>query len=100
MQRFDAVNPGQLNVHQNERRVSLVSEAHALFTRLGLDGLIPLALDRDPRDFNVFGFFSNKENELSPQAPRVSKTGTPTPPPPASPPRPPRREAPQTSGTR
>jgi hypothetical protein len=29
-----------LDVHQDERRVSLVREAHAFFAGLGLDGLV------------------------------------------------------------
>ena len=37
-ERFDPVNPGQPNVHQDQVRASLLGEADAGFSRLGLDG--------------------------------------------------------------
>jgi hypothetical protein len=40
LQGFDTADAGQLDVHQDERRLALVREAHALFAGLGLDGLI------------------------------------------------------------
>src|SRR5262249_39337875 len=40
LQGFDAADAGQLDVHQDERRMSLVREMHALFPGLGLDGLV------------------------------------------------------------
>jgi len=64
MQRFDAVNPGQLNVHQNERRMSLLGEAHALFTGLRLDGLAALNLQSIPHELQVLGIVLDDEDQL------------------------------------
>jgi len=44
MQRFDTVNTLQRDVHQNERRLSLVGQVHTLFAGLGHDGLVALDL--------------------------------------------------------
>ncbi len=58
MKGFDAVDAGQLDVHQDERRMSLVREAHALFAGLGLDGLITLDLQRISHQLQVLGLSS------------------------------------------
>ena len=64
MQGFDAVDAGQLDVHQNEGWLSLVGKAHALFAGLGLDGLVPLDLERIPHQLQVLGVVFDNKNQL------------------------------------
>jgi hypothetical protein len=64
LQGFDTADAGQLDVHQDERRLALVREAHALFAGLGLDGLIPLDLQRIAHQLQVLGVVFDDENEL------------------------------------
>src|SRR4030095_14445405 len=64
LQGFDTADAGELDVHQDERRMSLVREAHALFAGLGLDGLIPLDLQRIAAQLQVLGVVFDDENEL------------------------------------
>src|SRR5258705_6311441 len=45
-ERFDPVNPGQPNVHQDQARAALFSQATAPLVRLAFDGLVPL--ERQP----------------------------------------------------
>jgi hypothetical protein len=59
MQGFNAVDARQLNVHQDQRRLSLVGETDALFTGLGLDGLVSLDLERVPHQLQVLGVVLN-----------------------------------------
>src|SRR5215831_10277856 len=61
MQSVDAANARQLDVHQNERRVLLMSKAHTLFTGLGLDGLVSLDLERVPHELQVLGVVFDNE---------------------------------------
>jgi hypothetical protein len=64
IQGFDAADAGQLDVHEDERRLSLVREADALFAGLGLDGLITLDLQRVAHQLQVLGVVFNDEDEL------------------------------------
>jgi hypothetical protein len=64
IQRFDSVNTRQLDVHQKERRLSLVGKAHAFFTGLGHDSLITLDLQRIPHELQVLGIVFDDEDEL------------------------------------
>ena len=50
---FDAVDAGQLDIHQDEGWLSLVGKAHALFAGLGLDSLVARNLERIAHQFQV-----------------------------------------------
>ena len=58
MQSVDAANARQLDVHQNERRLSLLGKADAFFTGFRRDDLIALDLQRISYQFHASGLSS------------------------------------------
>jgi hypothetical protein len=64
MQGFDAVDAGQLDVHQDEGWLSLVGKAHALFAGLGLEGLVTLDLEYVPHQLQALGIVFHDQDQL------------------------------------
>jgi len=62
--RFDAAYPGQLDVHQDERRVLLARQLHAFFARPGLEGPVALDLEGVAHKLQVLGIVLNDEDQL------------------------------------
>ena len=54
--------------------MALVRKTHALFTGLGLDGLIPRDLERIPYRLQVLGVVFNDEDQLIRYDARESRT--------------------------
>ena len=51
----NAANAGELDIHQDERGLPIVGEAHAILTGLGRDGLVTLDLQRISHQLEVLG---------------------------------------------
>src|SRR5262245_35372495 len=61
---LNAVDAGQLDVHQDERLMPLSCEAHALFAGLGLEGLIALDLEYVPHQLQALGIVFHDQDQL------------------------------------
>src|SRR5262245_54886463 len=64
MQGFYAIDARQLNVHQDQRWPSLLRKADAIFTGLGLDGLVSLYLERVPHQLQFLGVVFDDQDQL------------------------------------
>jgi hypothetical protein len=64
LQGLNAIDAGQLDVHQDERRLPLAREAHALFAGLGLEGLVTLDLEYVPQQLQALGIVFHDQDQL------------------------------------
>ena len=63
-ERLDPVDPGEPNVHQDQARTSLLSEADALLPRLGLDDLVALERQHVPDELAILVVVLDDEDRL------------------------------------
>jgi hypothetical protein len=63
-QGFDATDPGQLDVHQDEYGLPLARQADALFAGLGLHGLVALDLEHVSGKLPVLFVVFDNEDQL------------------------------------